>query len=275
MNEALTFDDVLIEPNYCGFESRKDVDTTVQLGHFKFSTPVISTNMDTITESGMAKKMAELGGFGILHRFCSIEDNIRMFYEAWVNQNGTTNLVGVSVGVNEGLDRAKALYEAGARIFCVDVAHGHSKLVNRQIKAMKAELEGIYIIAGNVATYAGADYLVGCGADAIKVGIGPGCFVPNSMVRTFNGLKAIQDIQVGDRVQTHTGQFQEVTALMNRPHYEDIVQVNNIQCTPNHEFYVVDKSKQNFITEDNLKQYAYWIPAAELDKTKHLLVELE
>jgi IMP dehydrogenase len=197
MREALTFDDVLMVPNYCGFESRKEVSTSVKLGPYDFSIPVISSNMDTITGSEMARRMCELGGLGILHRFCSIEDNVKMFKDAveWSYHDAEYHChVGVSVGVNEGMDRANALYAAGARIFCVDVAHGHSKLVNQMIKQLK-ELPDVFVIAGNVATYAGADYLAGCGADAIKVGIGPGS-VCTTRIKTGMGvpqLTAIMD----------------------------------------------------------------------------------
>ncbi len=182
MKEYLTFDDVLMVPRYNKFPSRGDerISTSVKLGNFVFNSPLISANMDTITGSEMAKKMSELGGLGILHRFCSIEDNVKMFKDAvhWSYHDSEYHChVGVSVGVNEGLERAKALYDAGARIFCVDVAHGHSKACGTMIKDLREMTkfkDPILIIAGNVCTLAGADYLVGCGADAIKVGIGPG-----------------------------------------------------------------------------------------------------
>lgn len=285
MRKALTFDDVLLVPAYNPYPSRGDerISTSVKLGDYIFETPIISANMDTITGSEMAIEMARLGGLGILHRFCSIEENVQMYLDSHTDKQkeiGWMPAVGVSVGVNEGMDRATALYAAGARIFCVDVAHGHSKSCGNMIKDLRVAFgKEILIIAGNVCTYAGADYLVGCGADVVKVGIGGGCFIPNSQVRTDKGLKSIQHIEIGDKVQTHTGQFQEVVALFNRPIFsedgEDIIQVNNIHCTQNHEFYVVDKSKKDIVTEENITKHAYWVPASELDKTKHLLVELE
>lgn len=290
MEKAITFEDVLMVPKYNPFLSRGDerISTSVSLGSFEFDIPIISANMDTITGVEMAKKMSKLGGLGILHRFCSIEDNVKMFletrndpyYRALDKNCPQYPKVGVSVGVNEGLERAKALYNVGAEIFCVDVAHGHSKSCGQMVKELRQAFgKNILIIAGNVCTYAGADYLASCGADVIKVGIGGGCFIPDSQVRTDKGLKSIQHIEIGDKVQTHTGQFQEVIALFNRPIFsedgEDIIQVNNIHCTQNHEFYVVDKSKKDIVTEENITKHAYWVPASELDKTKHLLVELE
>ncbi len=173
MHEGLTFDDVLLIPSYNDISSRSNVDTSARLGdHHTLGLPVISANMDSVTGYNMAIAMTKAGGMGILHRFMSIEENVRE-YQMSVNEFGP---VGVSIGVGEGgKERAIALFKAGARIFCVDVAHGHSKAVGQQIKFLRGAYgDGIFIIAGNVATYAGADYLASCGADAVKVGIGPG-----------------------------------------------------------------------------------------------------
>jgi len=193
MNEYLTFDDVLMRPNYCGFESRKDVSTKTVLvpGRLELEIPILSSPMDTITGPEMCVKMNELGGMGILHRFCSIEENVKMFNRAHeiqfqLNANHGVLNIGVSVGVNEGLDRATALWKAGARIFCVDTAHAHSKLAGRMVHSLRTEFgDEIIIIGGSVCTYAGSDYLVSKGADIIRVGIGPGGFC---LTRTQTGF---------------------------------------------------------------------------------------
>jgi len=158
MNEYLTFDDVLMRPNYCGFESRKDVSTKTVLvpGRLELDVPILSSPMDTITGPEMCVKMNELGGMGILHRFCSIEENVKMFNRAHeiqfqLNANHGVLNIGVSVGVNEGLDRATALWKAGARIFCVDTAHAHSKLAGRMVHSLRTEFgDEIIIIGGSV-----------------------------------------------------------------------------------------------------------------------------
>lgn len=168
--KGLDFDDVLLVPNYSHFESRKDVSTKARLGPFEFAIPIISANMDTITGIEMAEAISLLGGLPILHRFMDVDANRKAYQEA-ARAGGT---VGVSVGVagNEQ-ERFDVLYSAGARVFCVDVAHAHNKLVGKMIKVMRTH-EDVFIIAGNVATYAGADYLASVGADAVKVGIGAG-----------------------------------------------------------------------------------------------------
>ena len=177
ITKGLDFDDVLLVPNYSHFESRKDVSTTAQLGGYQFPIPIISANMDTITGVEMSHSIAGLGGLPIIHRFMSIDTNVNVYRMAAYGEMALERrrLVGVSIGVTDGeTDRFRVLYEAGARIFCVDVAHAHNKLVGKMIKAVRDEYQDVFIIAGNVATYAGADYLSSIGAHAIKVGIGAG-----------------------------------------------------------------------------------------------------
>jgi IMP dehydrogenase len=111
--------------------------------------------------------------------------------------------VGVSVGVTEKeWERFEALLDAKASIFCVDVAHGHAKMVGGMVKRIREKLRGRgVLIAGNVATYAGADYLASCGADVIKVGIGPGS-VCTTRIKTGFGvpqLTAIMDCARGSK----------------------------------------------------------------------------
>lgn len=202
--KGLTFDDVVLVPGYNGIKSRQLVTTSVSLKGREFGIPLISSNMDTITEDGMANMMGALGGMAILHRFLSIEQNVEMFRRVQFKDS-----TGISIGVGEdGLVRAEALVDVGASIICVDVAHGHSKEVNRTIKSLRQKYkENILIIAGNVATYAGADYLAAAGADAIKVGIGSGS-VCTTRVKTGFGvpqLTALHDCRKVDRVLISDG----------------------------------------------------------------------
>ncbi|KTC76965.1 guanosine monophosphate reductase [Legionella brunensis] len=196
-NQAITFDDVLLVPAYNHHESRRvvNISMTDRLGKLSLQLPVISSNMDTITESKMANFMHSKGGIGALHRFLSIEDNIKEFK----NCNGQ---VFVSVGCTDAeLQRAEALRDAGADFFCVDVAHAHAKYVGKTLKSLRQLLGSRCIMAGNVATYAGADYLASCGADIIKAGIGGGS-VCSTRIKTGFGipmLTCIQDCARTDR----------------------------------------------------------------------------
>jgi IMP dehydrogenase len=170
---GLTFDDVLIVPARSDIRSRRDPRLTTKLTkRISIETPIISANMDTITEYDMAFAMNELGGLGILHRFITAEEKasqVRRLKEA-----GIVN-ISASVGVGEEFkSRAKALIEAGVNIITIDIAHGHSVQMMETMKWLKDAHPQIEIIAGNMATPDAARDLIEAGADAIKVGIGPG-----------------------------------------------------------------------------------------------------
>ncbi len=195
--QAITFDDVLLIPAYNHHESRRvvDISSTDRLNKLTLSLPVMSSNMDTVTESGMANFMYSKGGIGVLHRFLTIEDNLKEFKAC----KGQTF---VSIGCTAAeLERAEALRDGGADFFCVDVAHAHAKYVGKTLKSLRQLLGDRCIMAGNVATYAGADYLASCGADIIKAGIGGGS-VCSTRIKTGFGipmLTCIQDCARSDR----------------------------------------------------------------------------
>ena len=197
MREAFTFDDVLRGPAYNHYESRQHVDTSMtdRTGRLTLKLPVMTANMDTVTESGMANFISAKGGIGVLHRLMSIERNVEEFRRC-------TSPVFVSVGTSqEELTRAEALRDAGATYFVVDVAHGHARYVGKTLKKLRAMLPEACLMAGNVATYAGADFLASVGADIVKVGIGPGS-VCTTRVKNGHGvpqLTAIQDCARCDR----------------------------------------------------------------------------
>ena len=195
--KAITYDDVLLVPSYNHHESRRivDIGAVDRLGKLSLQLPVMSSNMDTITESAMANFMHSKGGIGVLHRFLSIEENIQQF-------KACTGQVFVSIGCSTAeLERAEALRDSGANFFCVDVAHAHAKYVGKTLKKLRQIIGSRCIMAGNVATYAGADYLSSCGADIIKAGIGGGS-VCSTRIKTGFGvpmLTCIKDCARTDR----------------------------------------------------------------------------
>ena len=195
--QALTFDDVLLVPAYNHYESRRVVSISVKdrLGKLQLELPVMTSNMDTVTEHGMAKFIASNGGVGVLHRFLPIDRNVEEY-----RLSPPQTFVSVGTGKGE-LERVEALRDAGATYFCIDVAHAHAKYVGRALKQLRDILPAACILAGNVATYAGADYLASCGADIIKVGIGGGS-VCTTRIKTGFGvpmLTAIQECARADR----------------------------------------------------------------------------
>ena len=208
-----TFNEVLFVPQYSEIESRNSVSTVTSMGKFLLDLPLISSNMKDITGPKMAATMAIHGGLGILHRFGSIDDACREFKETqdfikehfpdgqelppWITEK---YLIGVSVGVKQDeYKRFVQLWDNGARLFCVDVAHGHHILVKKMVQWMRAYAKDkeICIIAGNVATPEGAFDLKSWGADIVKVGIGPGsrCETRKNTGVGVPQLKAIRDIR--------------------------------------------------------------------------------
>jgi IMP dehydrogenase len=172
-DHGLTFDDVLLIPSKSEVKSRRDPSLKTKLTKTKYlETPIISANMDTVTESKMAIAMNQMGGLGILHRFMSIEQQAQEIHA--VKESGAT-IISASIGVNADYkERAEALVKAGVNILTIDIAHGHSVLMMDTLKWLKDKFAGIEVIAGNLATPDAAVDLIEAGADCIKVGIGPG-----------------------------------------------------------------------------------------------------
>lgn len=170
---GLTFDDVLITPARSDIRSRRDPQLTSKLTKkISIEMPIISANMDTITEYDMAFAMNQLGGVGILHRFITAEEQASQARR--LKEAGVKN-ISASVGVGEEFkSRAKSLIDAGVNLITIDIAHGHSVQMMETLKWLKDHHPQIEIIAGNMATPDAARDLIEAGADAIKVGIGPG-----------------------------------------------------------------------------------------------------
>lgn len=182
-------------------------------------------------------------------------------------------MVAAAVGVSlQEFIRAQCLVNAGADALVVDTAHGHTQGVGDQVKRLKAAYPNLDVVAGNVATPQAAQYLYDSQADGIKVGIGPGCFVPGMPVVTHQGSKPIEKVQIGDRVLTHKGQWKPVTNLFTFYDKKQIIHINDIICTPNHEFFVLHKKYQTLVTDDNIHEYAEWIEAKNLTKD-YLLIQ--
>ncbi|MCB9113511.1 MAG: IMP dehydrogenase [Caldilineaceae bacterium] len=323
-HKGLTFDDVLLVPKRSPIASRRDVDTSAAVTNtIRLATPILSANMDTVTEWEMAVAMARAGGMGVLHRFMSVEQQVRQVNKVKRAQglmvdnpytvaenasiaeadrlmeqhdvgglivvNGDKKLVGLitrrdillapddvltvaqamtradhivsvgpsvtsaearallyqhrleklpvvdrdgkvvglitsrdvvrveersqasvdgkgrlrvgaAIGVGSGeMARAEALLEAGADLLVLDIAHGHAEHCIDMVKSLRRAFADAQIVAGNVATADGARELAEAGADAIKVGIGPGSICTTRIVTGFGvpQLTAIMDSASG------------------------------------------------------------------------------
>jgi len=189
LRQGLTFDDVLLVPRYSEVLTR-NMPLDVDLGKgVKLSIPIVSANMKNVTGSEMALAMSGYGGMALLHRFASIDEQIRMFQEAFVPHYG--KMIGCSVGVkDEDYGNADALVGAGCSVLCVDVAHGDHILAISMVESLAKSHPDVLLIAGNVATAGGARRLYNAGADVIKVGIGPGSLC-TTRIETGNGVPQI------------------------------------------------------------------------------------
>ncbi|MFA5142478.1 MAG: IMP dehydrogenase [Candidatus Woesearchaeota archaeon] len=192
-----TFDDVIMLPRK-SLNSRRDADTTSDLtSKIKLKIPIISANMDTVTGVEMAVAMAEIGGIGFLYRLTnSIDEEAEMIKEVKRRgvEVGKKYLVGASVGVKEDfMDRADKLINAGADIIIFDIANGYSEQMANAITTFRSKYPHHPIVAGNVATPGGVEFLANLGVDCIKVGIGPGAVCTTRLV-TGHGVPQLSAI---------------------------------------------------------------------------------
>ena len=175
---GLTYDDVLLLPDESDVVP-SEVDTKTRLSrHIELDIPIVSSAMDTVTESKMAIAMAKAGGIGIVHRNLSIEEQVKNVLEA-----KKVGRVGAAVGVgDDGFARASALLESGVDVVVVDTAHGHHRAVLDSVARIRKAFPEAEIIGGNIATRSGAQALINAGVDAVKVGVGPGSICTTRVV---------------------------------------------------------------------------------------------
>ena len=197
ITDGLTFDDVLLIPQYSDIEHRSEVDTKTKiLPGLELDLPYVSANMDTVTEYQMAFAMAKNGAVGIFHRYMTIEEmleQVAKYRELFNDESLAETPAIVSIGVHDE-ERLAAAYKHGVRHFCIDVAHGHHKLVKNLIESIRNNYGSeISLIAGNVASYEGAKSLFTWGADCVKVGIGPGS-VCTTRIKTGAGYPQLSAV---------------------------------------------------------------------------------
>jgi IMP dehydrogenase len=207
MQRAVCFDDVLLVPQFSDIESRSNVDLSVTgfdeefarltSEHTKLSCPIVGSPMDTVTSPETAAILADAGGFGVLHRYCSIDESIQAYLQTkkLITDKTNENNVMVAVGATgDYLERAADLYAAGCRAFCIDVAHGHHGHTRRALENLrKIYNKKIHIMAGNIATLEAFNDLADWGADSLRVGIGGGSMC-TTRIRTGHGIPTLQSI---------------------------------------------------------------------------------
>lgn len=205
---GLTFDDVLLVPRYSEISSRKHPVLKTQITkNFTIDLPVITANMDTITETEMACAMASLGGIGSLHRFMSEEEQVKQVQniKTYLKSKNLSTPIAASIGVKEeGMKRAELLVAAGVQIITLDIAHGDSIMMLETLDYLKKRFPKVDVIAGNVATSDGVKRMIDRGADAVKVGIGPGSMCTTRII-TGHGLPQLSAIALAVKVAAPLG----------------------------------------------------------------------
>jgi IMP dehydrogenase len=195
--EAVTYDDMLLVPQYSDITSRKEVDIGSDLSFdFRLGLPIIASPMDTVSEVDMCTAMDNAGGLAVIHRYNSIPEQGSLVAKATELIKGSENSpIAAAIGVSgDYLERATALTALGANVLCVDVAHGHHLMTKNALHELrKAFGSDVYIIAGNVCTLEGVNDLSDWGADAVRCNIGGGSICSTRIV-TGHGLPGLQTL---------------------------------------------------------------------------------
>ncbi len=192
---SMSFDDVLLVPQYSDIESRRALHTSNELdASTTLDLPIISSPMDTVTEYSMAYAMFSNGGLGIIHRYNSIEEQSKIVGYMKDESDGR-GIIGAAIGVTgDYQERAHELVKSGASVLCVDVAHGHHSMMREALKHLKeAHGRNAHIMAGNVATGEGCLALASWGADSVRVGIGGGSICSTRLV-SGHGIPTFQSV---------------------------------------------------------------------------------
>ncbi|MAH44436.1 guanosine monophosphate reductase [Candidatus Pacearchaeota archaeon] len=193
MRTTLSYDDVLLIPQYSTIRSRAEVDVSVDLGRgLSLQLPILSSPMDTISETEMAIAMDAGGGAAIVHRYNTLQEQATIVSQAKEGNPALT--VGAAIGVSgDFLNRAAVLRAIGIDFVCVDVAHGHHLSVKEAIGSLRNILGDMHIMAGNVATLAGINDLSDWGADSVRCNIGGGS-ICSTRVQTGHGMPGLETV---------------------------------------------------------------------------------
>ncbi len=197
IKDTVTFDDVLLVPQYSEVVSRKSIDLSSELSeNIVLDLPIIGAPMDTVVNSSMASALNSVGCLGVMHRYNTKEmQALTMGY--------VTGTKAAAIGITgDYLERAVHLVDNGITVLCVDVAHGHHALAKHALKETRSAVgKDIHIMAGNVATLKAFNDLSDWGADSIRVGIGGGS-ICSTRIETGHGvptLQSVMDCSMSDR----------------------------------------------------------------------------
>jgi len=279
----LDFKDVLLQPKRSTLKSRSQVDLT-RVYKFKHTnatwegTGIIAANMDHVGTFEMAIALAKSQLVVALHKHYNLGE-MANFFEHQIRKAEYKPDTFFSMGIVEGdLKKYNDLSELMAKKeiefsnkVCIDVANGYSEPFLDFVKQFRDDHPNTIIMAGNVVTAEMTEALIFAGADIVKVGIGPGCWLPGELVNTKRGLVPIEEVKVGDEVKTYKNRWKRVVDTLQYKNDKTIVSINGMKSTSNHEYYVLIKKYKDIVTDDNIHNYAEWISAEKLSSEYLLL----
>ena len=268
--EAFDYDDIQLVPNKCIIKSRSEADTGIKFGSRTFKIPVVPANMESVIDEDLAIWLAENGYYYVMHRFYPEKraDFIKMMHDKGL-------FASISVGIKDSeydfidyLAKENIIPEYTA----IDVAHGHSDYVIKMIKYIKEKLPDTFLTAGNIATPEAVRELENAGADATKVGVGPGRACITKLKTGFGTggwqlaalrmcSKAARKPLIADGGIRHNGDIAKSVRFG-----ASMVMIGSL-------FAGHEESPGNLITIDGKRYKQYWGSASEVQKGAYRNVE--
>lgn len=276
IQQALSFDDLMMIPKYSTVRHRDDVDISVDYGKGIIADSFfISSNMKFVTGPVMAAQISLLGGIGLMHRFYTIDEQCSAYNYAvklWkdsVSGQTKNGHIGCSLGVKEeDKIRAQRLLDLGCYIFCIDIAHGDSVHCVEFTEWLANLTPKSLIISGNVATGSGAFRLYDAGADVIKAGVGSGSCC-TTKINTANGAPSIYTLMDVAQVRGDAkfkfisdGGIKNPGDVCKSLLFADSVMIGNL-------FAGTDEAPGDTITRDG-KQYKKHVGSSTIGKEKYI-----
>ena len=240
--------------------------------------PIFAAPMNCVTDATNYNTWVEHGIQAIMPRTVPWETR------CWSAENGRWVAMSQKEFYNYFVSDARILRGPGQTYrICIDTANAHRQSIYEMSKLAKQLANNEYdikIMVGNIANpetykYITENYPSIIDYIRVSIGTGSGCFVAGTNVTLFDGSKKpVEDIEIGDKVLTIDGSEQTVESILSYFTDKNIIKINNeISCTDNHKFFVINKSDKDICTEDNLEKLGFWVEAKNLDKNKHLLIK--
>jgi len=267
--EKFDFDDILIEPSvYTDINSR----STITIRDNDGMLPLFTSPMDTVIDDKNANIFIDNGIRSILPRTSIIDDYSLNNKHKWFSYS-LIDFERIFIGNKSEIQVLMDNGDIDIVYALIDIANGHILHLRDVIRKCKEQYgDKVILMVGNVANPNTYENLSNAGADYIRIGIGNGggCHFSGTRIKTIDGYKNIEDIEIGDIVLTHKGNYKEVK-LLHELKSDNNYLLNDNKVTCNHEYYVVHNKYKNIITDENIHEYAQWIRVDELTKDYFLL----